>query len=170
MGSMRSTHSSLYIKIARTLLLIVLCLTLPSCSFFKERQVKSQATSSITDSMEQSLTTEVKAALGEKGVRNKDFVDYVMNHTEIEVVSVQEVSPSQYQVQTKVHTMSPESKKVIFGILANSDYKRASAFNFSDGLELIHHERPDLPINVDQKIGVDVHEDNSGNWVGTASN
>jgi hypothetical protein len=155
---------TIYREILRFAVFAAMSATLLSCSFFKEREIKAEATKAIRAKVRQTLEVELQATLGDKNVRGKDFVDFVQNHTEVNVESMQEISPTQYHLETSIRSPSPEVRKVIFEILSKLDAKKANSFNFADAMDLIHQQRPEMTIETEQKSGFDLHEAH-GNWV-----
>ncbi len=138
-------------------------LLLCSCSLLKNRTIKNTATELWMHDFEQVLDNEQSAIISGRNVRGKDFAKYVSKRTEIEILDLKEINDKDVVVLARMKTVSPEARKIVLEILSVRDSGAAGAFNFSDGLNLIHHEKPDLKIESDKDLEMELQE-KDGEW------
>ena len=137
---------------------------LTGCEYFKNREIKAAGTDLIMEQIGGTLDQEQSTVIHGLNTRGKDFTKYVQNHTEIKVLNLTEVTANDYFLETKIHTISPIIRQMILEMLAKMDSRTANAFNFANAMGLIHQEKPDIEIEVEQNLSIEVHNKN-GKWV-----
>ena len=137
---------------------------LSSCSFMKQREIKKASSEILTSEIQETLLKEQRSVVQGKNNRGKTFAQYVLDHTLIEISEIKEVTETDYLLEAKIHTINPEVRQIVLEILAPMDQATSNAFNFSEGLGRIHLAKPNLSIEVDQSLSLEVHN-KDGHWV-----
>lgn len=117
------------------LILLPVVLVLASCST-KESQIKKAAVEAIRSDIRTALTNQVRERVHGKDILQSNFVDQVLERTEIEVENV-DSSDSAAQVKVRIKTVPAKVLDGVLEIIAGLDPSKERAFNVSDGLDLV---------------------------------
>lgn len=137
----------------KTLSLFLLPLLFLGCTWIQDYRVKGRV---IEDHKRRVHT--VTRSLYELALpgnpRGNDFASVVVNQTEIEVTEIKETSDNKYSVVMKVRSITPAALSTMVEIVRPLSETDMSAFNFTDGFNLIRQKNS---IKVDGVEEVRVH-------------
>ena len=151
--------------IVYSIISLMIMFSLSSCTFLTEYNVKSVAQVSFESQMKKELDSEMQSAIGALHLRGSDFVAYIMSHSKIEIVSITEESPTHYQVEFKITSISPELRRMLLAEMKPiTDSHQINSLNFGDFFELMLVRNPGLKLEVERHTILGVRKID-GTWI-----
>lgn len=137
--------------------LLPLCfivLTSSSCESIQNYRAKIKIRNEVELSLRKELSTEFEQTLSREFPRKIDFVDFVLNQTEIEVVDVESLPNNEFSGLITVSSISDSARHIILEIIKPLQGRSINSFNFNDGISLISQRDPNLKIKTEKKFTV----------------
>lgn len=118
--------------------------------------LKSKAKDQVLADFEKTLGIEFDQVVKSNTPRRADFIKFVINHSHLEVTAIKEIKSDDHLVRIQLHTISGEARHTLLAVLAPLSGRAASSFNFANAVSLIHQQNPELKIEVDQTVDIEV--------------
>lgn len=111
-------------------------LTFSGCTWVRDYQVRSRGSAQLEKEIRTTLDKEYAESLGHEFPRRNDYVEFIMGRTTIDMGDVTEKAGGGFIVPADIHTVSPEARGALVGVIKPLEGKSLNAFNFANALEL----------------------------------
>lgn len=119
-----------------------------SCELVHDYQAKSSAEDQARTEYRERLDEEFEQVLPKNHPRKLDFIDFVIDNSEIEATEIKDNKA----VIINMKTISPQVRHLLLEILKPVEGRSVNAFNFGEALKLVRERHVSIPMTLEEKF------------------